>query len=83
MDLIKGYLSKIQELENEVQRLQASVNSQPTRATRSSAFVDRLDIDNNTLVSSHEAFTDIADLQALDVGGRIVFNVIDQNRYLF
>jgi kinesin family protein 4/21/27 len=68
VDLIKGYLSKIQELENEVQRLQAATNSQTTRATRSSAFVDRLDIENNTLVSSHEAFTDIADLQAIDVG---------------
>lgn len=69
VDLIKGYLSKIQELENEVQRSQAAMNSQTSRATRSSTFVDRLDIENNTLVSSHEAFTDIADLQAIDVGG--------------
>ncbi len=69
LDLIKGYLLKIQELENEVQRLQAAMNSETARTTRSSTFVDHLDIENNTLVSSHEAFTDVSDLQAIDVGG--------------
>ncbi|KAH9314827.1 hypothetical protein KI387_023454 [Taxus chinensis] len=67
MDLIKSYLSKIQELENEVQHLHATVNIQSTGTVTPNSFVDCLVIEDNTLVPSHEVFRDIVDLQPNEV----------------
>ncbi|GLJ15113.1 hypothetical protein SUGI_0247080 [Cryptomeria japonica] len=54
MNLIKNYLSKIQDLENEVQRLQAATNIQSTGTIRPSSFVDCLDMEDGALVPSHD-----------------------------
>eukprot|EP01018_Ginkgo_biloba_P015048 Gb_15753 [translate_table: standard] len=74
VDLIKTYLAKIQDLENEVQRLQQqhTLNSQTTGATRPSSFVNCVDIANNTLAPSDEVFSDIADLRPVGIGSMIL-----------
>eukprot|EP01018_Ginkgo_biloba_P022482 Gb_12259 [translate_table: standard] len=78
VDLLKSYLSKIQELESEVQRLQA-INSRTDEAAQPSSLVSCLRMENNGLVSSVGDLTEYADLQPVGIG-RMILNSGDESR---